>query len=157
MSSIFLREERNIIRDAHAILPDMSKQTKYQVFAATVSKIMAEKDLSNSDVARRSVKGSRSISEGTVRKILAGNPINLTIETLEDLARGLGANEDDVFDWARGRKISEEEQPERRLAGIFERSKELESEEDQNWFSGMIETIDNELDRRLHRKKPGDK
>lgn len=152
MSSSFLREERILIRGSGSILPAMSKKRE-QVLADYTRQVMTEKGLSNTDVANQSIKGERKISESTIRKILLGNPQTWTLETLEDLARGLGVPDENILDAARGRMPDEKQMLERDVAAIFKRSKELEREEDQHWFKGVIEMVDRELDRRLAQRK----
>src|SRR6185436_313159 len=69
-----------------------------------VSRIMKEKNLKAPDVVRRSKRG---IGATYLTSIMKGEAANLTIETIKALALGLGVDEVEVFNAARG--VSHEE------------------------------------------------
>jgi len=69
-----------------------------------VSRIMKEKNLKAPDVARRSKGG---LGETYITSIMKGEASNLTVEAIKALALGLGVDEIEVFNAARG--VSHEE------------------------------------------------
>ena len=64
-----------------------------------VARIMNEKGLKPLDVEKLS---RRLISDSYVQAFISGASANPSIEKLQALARGLGVNEDELFDVARG-------------------------------------------------------
>jgi transcriptional regulator with XRE-family HTH domain len=64
-----------------------------------VARIMKDKGLKPADVEKQS---RRLISDSYVQAFISGASANPSIEKLQALARGLGVNEDELFDVARG-------------------------------------------------------
>lgn len=68
-----------------------------------IRRIRAEKDLSTSDVERKS---GFTVTDGYVSHIENGRVKNVSPEKLSALAKGLGVPEDEVFAVARGKSVS---------------------------------------------------
>lgn len=74
-------------------------QTKRANLADFVKRMRASKGLSLKDVVNRS---GGNISNGYISKIETGDSANLSVDKLQALAKGLGADENEVFAIARG-------------------------------------------------------
>jgi transcriptional regulator with XRE-family HTH domain len=103
MSTIILDEKSTKSVDAFSILKPMAKDS----LESYVRRVMKEKKLKPGDVQRQSKGG---VSDSYIGNILAGQSSNLTVDKLKALALGLGVDEDEIFDVARGkvRQVSEE-------------------------------------------------
>ncbi|HEX5731685.1 MAG TPA: helix-turn-helix transcriptional regulator [Blastocatellia bacterium] len=82
-----------------------------------VQLIMDEKNLKVADVARRSKGG---LGETYITSIIKGEATNLTIESIKALALGLGVDEIEIFNAARG--VSEDEWTVKTLLRVMQKS-----------------------------------
>lgn len=75
---------------------------KIESLGTYVSRIMQEKHLTNIDVQERS---GRQIADSYISNITKNKADNPSVKKLQALARGLGADEDEIFRVARGLPI----------------------------------------------------
>lgn len=112
-----------------------------------VRRVLREKGLTLSDVAKRSLGG---ISRGYICEISRGNYKDLTIKKLQALALGLDVPEDVIFDIARGVDCGwsdEREFARSRLATLYARYSEL-APEDRREVAILLEAVEREVERR---------
>src|SRR5215813_4124057 len=113
-----------------------------------VRRILKEKEMTFSDVERRSEK---SISDSYVHAISSGNIRNLSLDKLSALARGLGVTETQLFFAAFGVSLMDlEEFKESGLVYLLHKYREL-SVEDRTQLRALLAILDREIDRLLLR------
>jgi len=79
---------------------------RQETLADYVRRVIKEKGLNYRLVSRQS---GGQISHTTVGDIVSGAQKGITVETLQALARGLGVDEDEIFEVARGKTPQDEE------------------------------------------------
>jgi transcriptional regulator with XRE-family HTH domain len=115
-----------------------------------VRRILKEKEMTFSDVERRSEK---SISDSYVHGISSGNISNLSLDKLSALARGLGVTETQLFFAAFGvSHMDPEEFDESELGFLLHKYREL-SVEDRTQLRALLAILDREIDRLLLRNR----
>jgi len=116
-----------------------------------VRRILKEKEMTFSDVERRSEK---SISDSYVHGISSGNIRNLSLDKLSALARGLGVTETQLFFAGCGLSLTDlEEFDGSELAYLLYKYREL-SVEDRTQLRSLLAILDREIDRLLLRDGP---
>ncbi|HKA18761.1 MAG TPA: helix-turn-helix transcriptional regulator [Blastocatellia bacterium] len=113
-----------------------------------VRSILKEKELTFSDVERRSEK---SISDSYVHAISSGNIGNPSLDKLSALARGLGVTETQLFFAAFGLSLVDlEEFDGNEVVYVLYKYREL-SVEDRTQLRALLAILDREIDRLLLR------
>ena len=111
-----------------------------------VRRILKEKELTFSDVERRSEK---KISDSYVHSISSGNIKNLSLDKLRALARGLGVTETQLFFAASGLSLTDrKELDDTELAYLLYKYQEL-SIKDRAQLNALLAILDREIDRLL--------
>jgi transcriptional regulator with XRE-family HTH domain len=113
-----------------------------------VLRVLKEKDLTPTDVERRSSGG---ISDSYVALIIAGKVKNISLDKLKALARGLDLPADEVMKVACGMPLSKDEAlQESEFAELFKKYNCLTGG-DKSEVRLILEIVDREIDRRLYK------
>lgn len=146
-STIILGKEKSLIGGRLAILRSAMKSR--ETLQDYVRRIVAEKGLSHVKVAQRAKRLGGKLSAGYVNSIIQGHVSNPGIETLKQLALGLGEPEEELFEVARGKQLSDDANyKESYFATIYAEFRRL-PEADKRELRPMIELIKKEIQRRL--------
>jgi transcriptional regulator with XRE-family HTH domain len=114
--------------------------------SAFVRRLIHEKDLTHAEVAARS---RHLITDGYIRDIISEKTTNPSVAKLKALARGLGVNEDEVFDVARGVDPSKRgHHSDWFLDNLLKKFSDLQTS-DKNELMPTLKMLDREVDERL--------
>ncbi len=116
-----------------------------------VLKTIAERNLTQTEIAKRARKKGLAISQNYISKIISGSAQNISVEKLKALAAGLNVPEEDIFMIARGGR-SEEKIHNGMALSIFARYSQL-SEHDKAELSALMRALDREIEERLLKQK----
>lgn len=110
MSTNILSVIDNSVSDEADILefPMKANKKAKETLSEYVRRVAAEKGLSHVKIAERAKRLGGTLSAGYVNSVIQGHVKSPKVETLQSLALGLGEPEDDVFEVARGKQLSDD-------------------------------------------------
>lgn len=114
-----------------------------------VRRIAAAKGLSHLKIADRAKKLGGTLSGGYVNSVIQGHVKSPKVETLQNLAAGLGEPEDDIFEIARGRQLSDDAGFRLGVFAMLHRECSKLSEEDKKAVQPFIDLLKREIQNRL--------
>ena len=134
-----------------SILPFPMKTHKKQPesLGDYVRRIAKEKNLSHVKIADRAKKLGGTLSSGYVNSVIQGHVTSPKVETLKNLALGLGVPEDDLFEVARGKRPSDDAGFRIGLFAMLHREHQKLNEEQKKEVQPLIELLTREIQRRI--------
>lgn len=110
MSNNFLAVIDNSVSEEKVVIPTAMKSAKKnkETLRNYVKRIIAEKGLSHVKVAERARALGGTLSAGYVNSVIQGHVKSPKVETLQNLALGLGEPEEDLFEIARGLQLADD-------------------------------------------------
>ena len=155
MSTNFLAVTNNYFGDESDTIPSPMKTHKKSAenLSDYVRRIAAEKGLSHVKIADRAKRLGGTLSPGYVNSIIQGHVKSPKVETLQNLALGLGEPEEDLFEIARGKQLSDDAAFRLGVFAMMHRECNKLSEEDKEAVKPFIELLKREIQSRV--KPPG--
>lgn len=137
-------------RESDTILSPMKTHKKvFETLSDYVRRIAASKSLSHVKIANQAKKLGGTLSSGYVNSVIQGHVQSPKVETLQNLALGLGEPEDDVFEIARGKQLSDDAGFRIGVFAMLHRQCEKLSEEQKKEVQPFVELLKREIQRRL--------
>jgi transcriptional regulator with XRE-family HTH domain len=114
-----------------------------------VRRIAAEKGLSHVKIADRAKALGGTLSPGYVNSIIQGHVKSPKVETLQNLALGLGEPEEDLFEIARGKQLSDDAAFRLGVFAMLHRECQKLSEADKEAVKPFVELLKREIQNRV--------
>lgn len=152
MSTNFLAVINNSVQDDLDILPPSMKSYKKEreTLSSYVRRIAAKKGLSHVKIAERAKQLGGTLSAGYVNSVIQGHVKSPKVETLQSLALGLGEPEDDVFEVARGKQLSDDAGFRLGVWAMLHREcVKLKTDDDRRAVQPLIDLLKKEIQSRL--------
>lgn len=151
MSTNFLCAIDNSETDEADILESRMKANKKaaETLSEYVRRIAAQKGLSHVKIAERAKRLGGSLSAGYVNSVIQGHVRSPKVETLQSLALGLGEPEDDIFEVARGKQLSEDAGFRIGVHAMIHRETQKLSDEDRKAIQPFLDLLKREVQSRL--------
>lgn len=153
MSTKFLCVIDNSVSEDSDILPASMKTRKKlaeETLSDYVRRISASKPgMSHVKIAERAKKLGGTLSAGYVNSVIQGHVTSPKVQTLQNLALGLGEPEDDIFEVARGKQLSDDAGFRLGIFAMLYREFQKLSDEDKNAVQPFIDLLKREIQSRL--------
>lgn len=153
MSTKFLCAIDNSADEDSDILPPSMKSRKKlseETLSDYVRRISASKPgMSHVKIAERAKKLDGTLSAGYVNSVIQGHVKSPKVETLQNLALGLGEPEDDLFEVARGKQLSDDAAFRIGVFAMLHREFQKLSDKDKAAVQPFIDLLKREIQSRL--------
>lgn len=153
MSTKFLCVIDNFVEEESDILwPSMKSRKKLaeESLGDYVRRISASKPgMSHVKIAERAKRLGGTLSAGYVNSVIQGHVKSPKVETLQNLALGLGEPEDDIFEVARGKQLSDDAGFRIGVFAMLYREFQKLSEDDKKAVQPFVDLLKREIQSRL--------